>query len=169
MSATLQRNHVCNLAKRDSLKALEQAKAIADPWFKSQALAWVARYSEKACLKVATMAAKTAGGCDDAYKKTAVKSWGIAALAERKFLVEAKDALRSALIESRSVTPHSSRAEALILLLQAALLIGNKDAGAVADELKQCCGDDSHWRCKRAVRDSEKLIQGQLKPRPFFW
>ncbi|HEV2693627.1 MAG TPA: hypothetical protein VG347_12110 [Verrucomicrobiae bacterium] len=156
------------MAKRDSSKALAQAKKIVDPWFKSQALAWVARYSEDACLKVAGQAAKSAGECDDEYKRVAVRSWEIAALAERNFFVEAKIALRAAVIESKSVTPHSSRAEALILLLQAALIMGEKDAVMVADELKKSCGKDSHWRCKRAVQDSEKLMQGQVKPRSFF-
>ena len=94
MSATLQRDHACNLAKQGSSKALELARSISEPWFKSQALAWVARFSEDECLKIAMQAAKAASECDDEYKRTAVRAWEIAALAKRKFLTEAKKSLQ---------------------------------------------------------------------------
>lgn len=169
MSATTQRDHVADLAKRDSRKALEQAQCIPDPWFRSQALAWVARFAEDDPVKIASLAAKAASKCDDEYKRTAARAWEIAALAERKFVAEATTGLRDAVNQSKSVTPLASRAEALVLLLHAALRISDQDAKRVAYELKNSCGQDSHWRCKRAIRDAVELTEGTLKPRPFFW
>ena len=168
VSATLQRDQACALAKRDSRKALEKALDIRDPWFRSQALAWVARFTKDDPIKIAMRAAKAGSECDDDYKKTAVCAWEIAALAERKLFTEARKRLRMALSQSRGVTPLSSRAEALTLLLQAAFLIADEDAKVVADELRNSCGHDSHWRCKRAIRDAGKLAEGQLEPRRFF-
>lgn len=169
MSATLQRDEAGNLAKLDPQKALEKARSIPDPWFRSQALAWVARYTEADPIKIARQAAKAAGECDDEYKKTAVRAWEIAALAERKHITEARKSLRAAVSQSRTVMPLSSRAEALMLLLQAAFRIGNEDVRLVADELKNSCGRDSHWRSKRAIRDAAKIVEGKLEPRLFFW
>lgn len=157
------------MAKRDSRKAHEKARGIPDPWFRSQALAWVARYTEDDPIKVAKQAAKAASECDDEYKKTAARAWEIAALTERNLLTEARKGLRAALSQSRSVMPLSSRAEALTLLLQAAIQISPKDAQEVANELTHSCGQDSHWRCRRAIRDAGKFLKGELKPRPFFW
>ena len=169
MSPTLQRDQACDFAKRDPKKALEKARAISDPWFRSQALAWVARYAEVGPIKIAREAAKAASECDDDYKRTAVRAWFIAALAERNHTAEAKRELWTAVSQSKKVTPLSSRAEALILLLQAAFQISVQDVRLVADELKSSCGRDLHWRSKRAVRDAWKLVEGELKPRPFFW
>jgi hypothetical protein len=168
MSIASQRDRVCDLAKRDAGKALKMALSIPDPWFRSQALAYVARYTEEDPIKIAKQAAKAAGECDDEYKKTAVRAWEIAALAERKFVAEARNGLQNALSQSRGIMPLSSRAEALMLLLHAALRIGDKDARRVVEELKASCSDDSHWRCKRAIRDAEELAAGKREPRPFF-
>jgi hypothetical protein len=169
VSATLQRDHACDLAKRNPRKALEEALCITDPWFKSQALAWVARYTEDDPVEIAGLAAKAAGECEDAYKRTAVRAWEIAALAERKHITEARKGLRTAVSQSKNVTPLSSRAEALMLLLQAAFRIGEEDVRLVADELKNACERDSHWRCKRAIRDAGELVDRKREPRPFFW
>jgi len=169
MSATQQRDQAADLAKRDSQEALAKARFISDPWFRSQALAWVARYTEDDPVKVASLAAKAASECDDEYKRTAVRAWEIAALAEREHVIEARRGLREAVNQSKSVTPLASRAEALMLLLQAAFRIGDEDAKWVADELKNSCGQDLHWRCKRAIRRISEFFEGQLKPRPFFW
>jgi hypothetical protein len=169
VSATQQRDQVCALARRDCRKALKKTRVICNPWFRAQALAWVARYTEDDPIKIAKQAAKAANECDDEYKQTAVRAWEIAALAERKLLTEARKVLRMALAQSRSVVPLSSRAEALMLLLQAACRISQSDARGVAEEVTNSCGNDSHWRCKRAIRDAGKLVHRQVAPRQFFW
>ena len=168
-SATIQRDRVSALAKSDPEKALEQALLIRGPWFRAQALSWVARFTNSDPAAIAKQAARAATECDDAFKKTAVLAWVVAALAERNLTSAARSTLQTALQRSKTVTPLSSRGEALILLLQAAFKISDTDAKAVNDELQVVCGHDSHWRCKRAVRDGARLVTGENKLRPFFW
>jgi hypothetical protein len=145
------------------------AQSISDPWFKAQALAWILRYSTEDILSIARMAETAATECDDDYKKTAVLAWEIAAFAERKMLAEARRVLRMALSQATSVMPLASRAEALTLLLHAAIKMGSKDESVVVDELISSCEKGSHWRCKRAIRDAGKLVNGEIQPRLFFW
>jgi hypothetical protein len=169
MSATSERDPVNSLAKSDSRKALAKARGIDEAWFRAQALAWVARFADEDPRGIAREAAKAAGECDDAYKRSAVRAWEIAALAEREFKAEARESLGEAVALGEEVTPISSRSEALYLLLQAACRIGAKEAKGVYEVLVAACPVEAHWRCKRAVRDGGKIIAGELKPRVFFW
>jgi hypothetical protein len=169
MNATKQRNRASSYAKKDPGKALELARAIDESWFKAQALSWIARFSKDDTLTIAKEASEAAALGDDAYKKSAVRAWEIAALAERDFLDEAKTALLEALAESKSVEPNSSRAEALISLLRAALRIDRETAESVVAELTAACGDDPFWRCKRAIKDANDLMAGEEDSRKFFW
>jgi hypothetical protein len=169
MSATKQRDKASSYAKRDPRKALELARAIDEPWFKAQALSWIARFSEGDTVVLAKEASEVAALGDDVYKKAAVRAWEVAALAEREFSDEAKAALKEALVESKSVEPNSSRAEALISLLHAALRIDHQAAETVSEELSAALGDDPFWRCKRAMKDASALMAGETKPRKFFW
>jgi len=168
MSATHQRDHASTLAKSNPTKALAQARNVKEPWFRAQALSWVARFTDDP-VAVALEAAKAARECEDDYKKSAARAWEIAALAERGCMVEARKSLNEALALGKSVSPISSRSEALFLLLQAAFRIGPDQAKKVYEILSASCPAQEHWRCKRAVRDSGKMISGELEPRRFFW
>ena len=169
MSATLQRDHASTLAKSNPKKALAQARDLSEPWFRAQALSWVARFIDGDPVAVAAEAAKAARECEDDYKKSAVRAWEIAALAERDCTAEARKSLSEALALAKRVEPMSSRSEALLLLLQAAFRIGRDEAKRVYETLRASCPVQQHWRCKRAMRDSAKMILGELQPRPFFW
>lgn len=169
MSATLQRDQAAQLARSSPAKALEKARGIEDPWFRAQALAWVARFTDGDPIAIAAQAEKAAAGCDDDYKRAAVRAWEIAALAERGCLPRARKALGEALKLAKGIQPVSSRSEALFLLMQAAFAIGRDEARVIGDELKSSCPVNEHWRSKRAVRDAEKMIAGEVAPRPFFW
>ena len=114
-------------------------------------------------------AANAAAACDDDYKKSAVRAWEIAALAERKCLVKAKQALREAVTIARRVQPSASRSEALLILMQAAFTIDRDTAANVSTQLTQCCPIGDHWRCKRAVTHASEMLEGKLEPRKFFW
>lgn len=157
------------LAKTDPGKALIQARKIQEPWFRAQALAWVTRYNDADPVAIASEVTKAARECENDYQKSAVRAWEIAALAERDFKAEARKSLSEALALAKSVEPISSRSEALLLLLQAAMRIGRNEAMSAFEILKQSCPSDSHWRCKRAVRGGEKMISGEVEARSFFW
>jgi hypothetical protein len=169
MSATLQRDQACALAKTNPKQALDKACAIPDPWFRAQALSWVARFTDGDPGPIARQAAKAASECDDDYKRSAVRAWEIAALAERDFKPEARKCLYAAVQVARTVQPPSSRSEALFILYQSALAIGNAEADKVRDVLVSCCSGEAHWRCARAVRDAGKIRNGELPRRSFFW
>jgi hypothetical protein len=132
-------------------------------------LSWVARFTDSDPAAIASEAATAAWECEDDYKKSAVRAWEIAALAERGCTKQARNSLGEALLLGRQVQPISARSDALFLLLQAALRIGRDDAQKAYEILRTSCSVEEHWRCKRAVRDGGKMISGELQPRPFFW
>ena len=168
MSATLQRDQAIALAKTNPKKALDKAREVSEPWFRAQALSWVARLIHTDPVSVARQASKAAAECDDDYKRSAVRSWEIAALAEREFTSEAKKALNEALKVARTAQPISSRSEALFLLFQAAFAMSESEAAKVNAILTEVCPADEHWRCKRSIRNAAKMINGDLHPRKFF-
>lgn len=168
MSVTHQRDEVCTLAKTAPKKAHELAIKIEDSWYRTQALSWVVRFTDSAPRTIANLAIKAASECNDAYQRSAVQSWLVAALAERGDRSEAHKILRSAVALACTVQPVSSRSEALFLLFQAAFLIGTDEATAVYAQLEAVCPPD-HWRSKRALRRAKEILSGEHSPRVFFW
>ena len=167
MTPTRYRDQVAQLAKSDAAKAIEIAEKISDPWFQAQAWSHLARYADKP-LQFSRKAAKSAAFGKDDYQRSAVRAWEIAALAERKYNVQARRSLTDAVELAVSVTPVSSRAEALLLLVQAAFKISKQDAVRVAEILQTSCSS-SHWRAARARRDVASMLKGEMPPREFFW
>src|SRR5437762_234297 len=100
MSDTLKRDQVSALAKLKPEQALSKARIIKEPWFRAQALAWLARFSTTDAIRLAEEASRAAQKCDDAYKRVAVRAWEIAALAETQHMPQAKKSLASALHDS---------------------------------------------------------------------
>lgn len=169
MSSTFQRNRTIGLARTHPGKALLQARATKDPWFRAQALSWVARFWPDNPVKIAAEAAGAAQVCENDYKKSAVRAWEIAALAERGFMAEARKALAEALALAGVVQPPSSRCDALSLLLDAAFRIGPKEFERVRGIVAGACSPDCHWRCKRTAQHAERLASGTVEPRQFYW
>ncbi len=159
MSPTDQRDKASRLARRSPEQALKVARAIADPWFRAQALAHVARYSNSVC-SIARESARAAQQRDDDFKRSAVRSWEVAAMAETGHLKEARHVLRNATSQALLATPASSRCEALILLLHAAARINVEETIRVAEVLRKRLVVDSHWRCIRAVKDAAAILSG---------
>jgi hypothetical protein len=168
MSATHERDHAIKLAKTDPGKALLKARMVSEPWFRAQALSWVARFTDGDPITTAAEAAIAASEGDDEYKRSAVRSWEIAALAERHCSTEARKSLSEAVQLARTIHPISSRSEALLLLIQAAFSIDRAQAAIVKEVLESSCPANEHWRCKRARREAQKMIDGEMKPRMFF-
>jgi len=170
VSATSERDRAADLAKADPVSAARIARDIGDPWFRAQALSWVLRFSHDDVKNIASDAADSAARCVDDYKRSAVRAWEIAALAERGMADEACESLKEALAVAWNAEPPASRCESLFLLLQAAFSIKSEEARKVFDLLRSSGSqDDAHWRCRRAIRDAEKIFAGEARPRPFFW
>jgi len=169
MNATKQRDQAVALAKSHPKEALKRARGVSDPWFRSQALSWVARFTDGEVVAIAAEAAKAAAEGNDRYRQTAVRAWEIAALAERNHVVEARKRLSEILSTVKNVEPVASRCGALLLLLQASAKIAHEDAEQVYEVMKASCRPEAHWRCKRAFKNGAKILSGELQPRPFFW
>lgn len=151
MNATQQRDAVARQAKADPSAAFQDARGIADPWFRAQALAHVVRYSDVRLIEIADQAADAARHCSDAYKQCAVRAWEIAALAEQTERKAAEARLKLVLSKIGEVTPPSSRSEALSLLLHAAARISPDAALSVSEMIVRISNNESHWRCQRAA------------------
>jgi hypothetical protein len=158
MNATAQRDKVIALARSKSDEALMLARTIEDPWFRAQALSHGARYAQPDPRRIAQEAEAAALECDDDFKRSAVRAWEIAALAERGCVDDARKSLRLAVYDAMRATPPSSRCESLSLLLHAAARISVDDARAVAEKLRDTTGE--HWRCDRAVVDATGVLAG---------
>lgn len=169
MNAPSERDRAISLAKLRPHDALKHAREVSKPWFRAQALSWVARFADGNPVAIAAEAAKAAAEGDDRYQQCAVRAWEIAALAERGHVSEARKRLRDILAVIQYVEPASSRSEALFLLLQAGAKIAGEDAEEVYEVMKASCRPEEHWRCKRALRDGARMISGELEARPFFW
>jgi len=198
MSATSQRDRVAKLATTDPDKALNVARGINDPWFRAQALSHVARYVPIDAIRIATEAEQAALKCDDHFKRSAVRAWEIAALAERGMTKDALRSLHSALAEAALASPSSSRCESLLLLMHAAARISLSHSIPIADEIRKTAAGDANWRCIRSLVEAvailcyldasaamrfveslpessskskcrSKLNTGGVEPRPFFW
>ena len=169
MTATSQRDQAIRFAKTDPRRALLKARSISESWFRAQALAAVARFTDAAPEPIAAEAAKAAAAGDDDYQRSAVRAWEIAALGERQCHEKAKQALRDALITAQQIKQSSSRSEAFLLLMQAAFTIDRDTAANVSAQLAQFCPTSDHWRCKRAATHATQMLEGKLEPRKFFW
>lgn len=163
------RDRCQELSKTDPEAALQLARAIDLPWYKSQALSWIARYSENKACAIAAEAADAAACGGDMYQRVAVRAWEIAALAERGLVEEARRSLNDVITDAPMIEPSASRAEALMLLLHAALHIGKEQGDQVCAALVTTCGKEGHWRCKRALKVAQELRSGHVAPRKFFW
>ena len=167
MTPTRYRDQVAQLAKTDTVEAAAIAEKITDPWFQAQAWSHIARYAPKP-LQFSRKAAKSAAQGKDDYQRSAVRAWEVAALAERGLDTQARSSLTEAVALARTVEQLSSRAEALLLLFQAAFKISVEDAKSVA-EIIEDASSSGHWRAKRARKDVKLMLSSEMPPREFFW
>lgn len=167
MTPTMYRDQVAKIAKTNIEKAAEIADKISDQWFAAQAWSHIARYADKP-LHFARKAAKAALATKDDYCRSAVRAWEIAALAEREYFSEARQALTESVKIAESIEQAGSKAESFLLLFQAAFKISKNDAEIVA-ELVERSFPSTHWREKRARKDIAKMLNGEMPPREFYW
>lgn len=198
MSATRSRERASQLAKTDPEAALVIARGIEDPWFRSQALAWVARFSKRGqqdILREAKAASESAG---EPYKIIGASAWWVRAMAELGYSGEATREVPKLLEIASTIENPVSRLEALFLLLQAVFQV-DRGRDLVLEGLIAACQRAKSWRAGDRLReaalmlaadhpaDAERVIEAmpegkykrQVKqrmasaqhrtPRPFFW
>lgn len=160
MNATQLRDRATGLAREDPEAALRMARNIADPWFRAQALAAVARWSHDG--QVARLAAESlasAAACRDDYRRAAVAAWPIRALVERGHHATAIEALGVARQRALAAVPAASRAEALFGLLQAAWPLGAPARRSLVEDLAATHELDNFWRVSRCLVDALVMMR----------
>ncbi len=130
------RNRVCDLAPSDWAAALKIAISIPLPWYRVQSLAVVVTTApDNRVDDLLDRACRTARTDKDAFRSLAVLAWVIDAALFRDRTKEAARVLRSALAGSDKITPPSSRARALGLLVERATRVGEQNARDAANAL----------------------------------
>lgn len=154
MTATQDRDLVCLLAPSDPVAALAAARRIESPWFRAQALAWVARFAHED--QVALLAAESLAASRleaDPYRVAGSMSWAIRALIERGCLAASRLAIADALAVLPDVSQPGSRAEACALLWHAAFPGEREARDSVQRAALQLCRAQEHWRAARLHQD----------------
>jgi len=170
MTDTQLRDKVFKLAKTNIRDAYLIIKKIKQPWFKTQALAAILRYSDNInVLKMAKEARNTAYECDDDYKKSCVRAWEIVALAECGFKNESIKSLNEAVDLASRVQPLSSRCESLFQLFSASCHIDMKVSEKLYERMQSFCPIEEHWRAKRAMKNANEILEGKTVAREYFW
>jgi hypothetical protein len=162
MSASRARDRAAELAKADSVAALREARAIPDPWFRSQALAYVARFAaEKEIEGIVGEALDACRECGDAYRRLAAAAWPLCALVERGTFDRVRDSLASLLAEEADVHPASSRSEALFLLFQACFDLDAVTRESLVRKLVAAHAEARHWRSRRNLIDALTMLNAR--------
>lgn len=148
-----QRSRAAGLARTQPDEALQIASAIADAWYRAQALAWVARFAPSEIVETAfDRAIRSAADGKDSYCRAAVLAWVIRAAIERGEDWRAHAMLDVARSELPRIFLHCSRAEAASLLFQAAFAGPRRLWGPLLTEIPALCPPESHWRAGRLHR-----------------
>lgn len=161
MSATQQRDIAGRLAVTDPTRALATARAIEDPWFACQALAWVARFApEDQFNKIIKESLSVCRSEVDPYRAVAPAAWPIRAIVERNRVELLPSVIRELLLRAKEIEILASRSEALFLLFQAVFPAGRKHWLAVFQSLREASTPLRSWRQRRNLCDAILIVRG---------
>lgn len=161
MSATSARDHVITKAKSDPSAAYKLAKAIDDPWYRGQALAWVAWSSPDDCFDAVVKEA--VGACvaaADPYQTVGAAAWPIRAMVERGRHTQAQRAVCEILLLASQIENPVNRADALFLLFQAVFPVDELRWDVLA-RLISACREMESWKGPRLMRDVVSMLAGK--------
>lgn len=141
------------LARSDPEQAYAIARAIRDPWYRCQALAFAGRHAGgELAVRALNEAVEASAAGGDGYRRLTVRAWPIRAAIERSQSGLASRWLREALSEIETVDPLPSRAETLWWLWAAAFPGGDRMRAAVKGAVLAHCPPDRSWRAERLYR-----------------
>lgn len=159
MSATEQRERAIQAARTDLPTGLQLARRVSEPWFRAQALAWVARLAAEADVeRIAAEALEAASAGKDAYQHVGSAAWAIRALAERGRSRKAAAAVCKLVSLSDGITHPVSRLNALFLLCEAAWPLGGSVRRQVVQKLVAACQSAASWRAGSTLRDVALML-----------
>ncbi len=158
MSPTEGRDGAVALAKTDTAAALERARAISDPWFRSQAIAWIARFAAAAeATSILKEARESSWAAEDKYRIVGSSAWRIRAMIERGEQQAAADELPDLLKCAADINQPVSRLEALFLLFQSVFEVDNCRR-AVLDALLEACHGAKSWKSGDRLREAAIML-----------
>jgi hypothetical protein len=159
MSATTERDIATHTAPKDFGKALALARVSKAPWFRCQALAWVARFApDNEVVKVAEEALSSAFSADDCYKIVGASAWPLRALIERDHAQRISRWLPKLLEASANITNPVNRLDALYLLWQAVYPAVGLARKQVSGALIAACLSADSWKAGHTMREVVLVI-----------
>lgn len=159
LETTKARDQVAELARSKPAEALRVARMIADPWFATQALAWVICFAPADMALVALKEARsTARAGRDAYQRSAVLAWPIRAALQSGDVAAARAMIEDAIGLLPKARPLASRAEAGGLLLEAAFPGGRDIWGPVLAAIEKHAPPGEDWRAGRVYRSIAHIV-----------
>jgi hypothetical protein len=162
INASRARDRAAELAKLDSPGALREARAITEPWYRAQALAFVIRFApQKEIDEISAEAFEACRSCADAYQHLAAAAWPLAALIERGAFEPVREVLAALLAREGEVQPASSRSEALFTLFQACFDLDAVTREDFVQRLVAAHVDAQHWRSRRNLIDALAMLNGR--------
>ena len=165
MIATQQRDTAGRLAPTDPTRALATARAIEDPWFKCQALAWVARFApDDQFIRIIKEALRVCRAEVDPYRVVAPAAWPIRAIVERNRLEVLPSVIPDLLLRAKDIEILASRSEALFLIFQAVFPAGREHWLEVFQSLREASTPLKSWRQRRNLCDALLIVYGEDKP-----
>ena len=165
MIATQQRDTAGRLASTDSRRALATARAIEDPWFACQALAWVARFApEDQFISIIKESLLVCRAEVDPYRVVAPAAWPIRAIVERNRLEMLPSIVPELLLRAKDIEILASRSEALFLFFQAVFPAGRGNWLPVLQSLREASTPLISWRQRRNLGDAILMVWAEDKP-----
>jgi hypothetical protein len=159
MSPTEERDAAIDLAPTNTTNALTLARGIADPWFRCQALAWVARYAfEELVLPLAHEALDTALQQVEGYKAVAVSAWPVRAVIERDQTDPLPPWLSELLKRARDIDHPVRRLDALLLLWQGAFLFQHSATDEIFEEFLRACDAADSWKAGYCLEEGILIL-----------
>lgn len=143
-------------------KALDALGNIDHPWYTAQAAAHIAHHAgdnDQICQKAMTRHTSEAARCDDEYQRAAVMAWGIAAAIKTGRNKVAESLLAKAMNHAANATPNESKAEALLLLLQAIFPLSARRRLEIAKAIIAIQHEPHGWRSDRAAVEAVAILR----------
>jgi hypothetical protein len=169
MSATQERDRVARIAGSDNASALRIARNIGDPWFRCQALAYVAwnTADHKRFLRLVAESLESGWSIRDANRSVTVIAWPVAALARRNYprpdaLERSAGILREVIARLTGVIAKepnpASRADALVLHVHALSPSRRQLRKGLLGLLMKECRDATNRKRQRQLEEAAMAI-----------
>lgn len=161
MSVMSERDQAMSVAKRDPSKALALATKINDPWYRCQALAAVAKYTEDKRGREAILkdAFEVATQCKEPNRIVTVSAWPLRVLCDQQNVVLVKREVERLLSVIAKESHPTRRGDGKLALIWA-LHRGPKDVlMTVVERFKETCQQGHGWKRDRNLYEVALLIK----------